>query len=101
MNENQIAVSQALIHYIFSRCLITVTTGITGGKTELPLELAEYLGTVKAAAQVPVCAGFGVREREQVKLINQYTDGVIVGSALIEALERGESAAAFLKELRL
>ncbi len=76
-------------------------TGITGGKTELPLELAEYLGTVKAAAQVPVCAGFGVREREQVKLINQYTDGVIVGSALIEALERGESAAAFLKELRL
>ena len=87
-------VSQGFV-YAVSR---TVITGVEAG---LPIELAEYLGAVKAAAQVPVCAGFGVREREQVKLINQYTDGVIVGSALVEALERGESAAAFLKALRL
>jgi len=75
-------------------------TGITGGGTGLPEELEAYLGAVKAAAQVPVCAGFGVRERAQVELIARYADGVIVGSALVEALERGDDPAAFLESLR-
>jgi len=75
-------------------------TGITGGGGELRDELAAYLATVSAASPLPVCAGFGVRDREQVMTIGQYADGVIVGSALIEALERGESPAAFLTSLR-
>src|SRR5690606_4569720 len=61
-------------------------TGITGGGA-LPAELAEYLSTVKAAsADIPVCVGFGVRERAQVELIGRHADGVIVGSALVEVL---------------
>ena len=75
-------------------------TGITGGETQLPAEVAQYLGAVKEIAPVPVCAGFGVRSRDQVELIARHADGVIVGSALVEALERGESPAAFLKGLR-
>jgi len=75
-------------------------TGITGGETGLPPDLAQYLGAVKKAARVPVCAGFGVRERAQVEQIARHADGVIVGSALVEALERGESPAAFLRGLR-
>lgn len=75
-------------------------TGITGGQTQLPVELAEYLAAVKESAPVPVCAGFGVRSRDQVELIGRHADGVIVGSALVEALERGESPAAFLRGLR-
>jgi len=75
-------------------------TGITGGTTGLPAELAEYLNTVREASDVPVCAGFGVRARDQVELIAEHADGVIVGSALVESLERGESPAAFLQNLR-
>ncbi len=76
-------------------------TGITGGGGgELRGELADYLATVSAASPLPVCAGFGVSDRQQVVTIGQHADGVIVGSALIEALERGESPAAFLKGLR-
>ena len=75
-------------------------TGITGGEAQLPVEVAQYLGAVKEIAPVPVCAGFGVRSRDQVELIAQHADGVIVGSALVEALERGESPAAFLRALR-
>lgn len=75
-------------------------TGITGAQTELPAALADYLAAVKQAAAVPVCAGFGVAERRQVELIARHADGVIVGSALVEALERGESPGAFLRALR-
>ncbi|HEY8520256.1 MAG TPA: tryptophan synthase subunit alpha [Gammaproteobacteria bacterium] len=74
-------------------------TGITGD-ARLPAELAEYLDAVKAASPIPVCAGFGVRRPEQVALVGAHADGVIVGSALVEALERGEDPGAFLRALR-
>jgi tryptophan synthase alpha chain len=75
-------------------------TGITGGSDELPAELTAYLARVKAASRLPVCAGFGVREARQVRQISAHADGVIVGSALVEALERGDDPAAFLRGLR-
>ena len=75
-------------------------TGITGAGSGLPAESADYLAAVAAASDLPVCAGFGVRTHEHVATIGAHADGVIVGSALIEALERGESAAAFLRALR-
>ena len=75
-------------------------TGITGGAADLPQTAVEYLANVSAASDLPVCAGFGVRSRKQVEEIGKHADGVIVGSALIEALERGESPGAFLTGLR-
>jgi len=75
-------------------------TGITGGHEGLPEEIAEYLAEVKRNSRLPVCAGFGVREKEQVELIGQHADGVIVGSALLEALEAGHSPGRFLAALR-
>jgi len=75
-------------------------TGITGGDAAFPAEAVEYLAAVGRASDLPVCAGFGVRSRDQVEEIGKHADGVIVGSALIEALERGESPAQFLAGLR-
>ena len=75
-------------------------TGITGEGAGLPAELASYLAAVKAATELPVCAGFGVRRAEQVALIGRHADGVIVGSALVEALERGADPKKFLESLR-
>ena len=75
-------------------------TGITGGESTFPAETSQYLAAVKAASQVPVCAGFGVRRPEQVATISRHADGVIVGSALVEVLERGEDPARFLRSLR-
>ncbi len=75
-------------------------TGITGGESTLPPDSAKYLAAVKAASSLPVCAGFGVRRAEQVRQIGALADGVIVGSALVEVLERGEDPAAFLNALR-
>ncbi len=75
-------------------------TGITGAGDGLPAELTSYLARVKAVSSLPVCAGFGVREASQVRQIAEFADGVIVGSALVEALERGDDPAEFLNALR-
>jgi len=55
---------------------------------------------VRAVSPVPVCAGFGIRSAEQVALMRGHVDGVVVGSALVEVLERREDPAAFIQSLR-
>jgi len=74
--------------------------GITGGTSELPDEVPAYLDRVKAQVDIPVCAGFGVRQAAQVKNLGKHADGVIVGSALVEQLEAGNDPVEFLKSLR-
>lgn len=75
-------------------------TGTTGKNVAVPQEVLDYFQRVKDISPVPVCAGFGIRGREQVALMAPYVDGVIVGSALVEVIERGEDPAAFLRSLR-
>jgi len=75
-------------------------TGTTGKSAAMPTDTLQYLARVRAAAKVPVCAGFGIRTREQVAALSGAVDGVIVGSALVEVLERGEPAQAWLASLR-
>ena len=80
---------------------LTGTTGMSKGpSTEVPLEVLEYMDRVKRCSGVPVCAGFGIRSREQVARFAGHVDGVVVGSALVEVLERGEDVGAFLRSLR-
>jgi tryptophan synthase alpha chain len=75
-------------------------TGITGGDAGLPADLAGYLDRVSAVSGIPVCAGFGIREASDVAAVGAHAAGAIVGSALVEVLERGEDPAGFLKSLR-
>jgi tryptophan synthase alpha chain len=80
---------------------MTGTTGThKGATTEVPPDVLEYMDRVKACSNVPVCAGFGIRSREQVARFAGHVDGVVVGSALVEALERGDDVRAFLRSLR-
>jgi tryptophan synthase alpha chain len=75
-------------------------TGTTGKAAEVPDTVLEYMDRVKRCSRVPVCAGFGIRVRAQVERFAPHVDGVVVGSALVEALERGEDVRAFLWSLR-
>lgn len=75
-------------------------TGTTGRNVAVPAEVIDYLDRVRGLAQVPVCAGFGIRTREQVERLRGHVDGVVVGSALVEVLERGEDPGAWLHKLR-
>jgi len=73
--------------------------GITGGRSELPAEVPAYLDRIKAMVDIPVCAGFGVRQAVQVATLGKHADGVIVGSALVEQLEAGNDPVEFLTSL--
>jgi tryptophan synthase alpha chain len=75
-------------------------TGTTGRNVAVPAAVLEYLDRVRAAAPLPVCAGFGIRNREQVERLRGHVDGVVVGSALVEVLERDEDPGEFLRALR-
>jgi tryptophan synthase alpha chain len=75
-------------------------TGTTGRRVAVPESMLQYLAAARHAARVPLCAGFGIRSREQVLRLAGSVDGVIVGSALVEVLERGEDPAVFLRSLR-
>jgi len=76
------------------------TKGTTGATTRFDQEVLDYLDRVKASSPLPVIAGFGVRERAQVLALSGHVDGVAVGTALIDAIDRGEDPAAFLDGLR-
>jgi len=75
-------------------------TGTTGTSAVDPVEIQAYLERVRALATVPVCAGFGIRSRDQIDALRGHVDGVVIGSALVEVLERGESPQHWLSSLR-
>jgi tryptophan synthase alpha chain len=75
-------------------------TGTTGKSAAVPDDVLDYMDRVRRCASVPVCAGFGIRSREQVARFAPHVDGVVVGSALVEVLERGDDVGAFLGSLR-
>lgn len=68
---------------------VTVT-GITGGRKEFSQDLAEFIKRVQNASYLPVLAGFGISEPSHVQEMNQYCDGVIVGSKIIDLYEQGD-----------
>jgi tryptophan synthase alpha chain len=78
---------------------VTVT-GITGGAAAAADNMLDYLDAVRSRASIPVCAGFGIRSAEQVSSLSPHVDGVIVGSALVEVMEKGGSIGEFLDSLQ-
>lgn len=66
--------------------------GVTGARKDLDPRIESFLQTVREASQVPIAVGFGISTREQVQTIQGLADGVVVGSALVEQIEKqGES----------
>jgi tryptophan synthase alpha chain len=61
-------------------------SGVTGARRSLPPGIARFLGEVRAASPVPVAVGFGVSRPEHARRLAPLADGVIVASALVDAL---------------
>jgi tryptophan synthase alpha chain len=62
-------------------------TGITGAAAPDAQKVAAAVGRIKGHTDLPVCVGFGVRTGEQAREIGKAADGVVVGSALVGAVE--------------
>lgn len=63
-------------------------TGITGSAAPNINDVRQQVERVKSQTTLPVAVGFGVRTAEQAQAIADYADGVVVGSALVGALEK-------------
>lgn len=77
-------------------------TGVTGTRQELPASLTEEVSALRAAVDLPVAVGFGISTPEQAARVADLAEGVIVGSAVIEAFRTGgiEGAGRLVRELR-
>ena len=73
-------------------------TGITGGDVDLST-VGEYLESIEQVSPVPVCAGFGISTREDLDVLRDHTDGAIIGSAVLRAIDAGTEPADFLRSL--
>ena len=76
-------------------------TGTTGAAVARQHDaVADYLGRVRALSRLPVLAGFGIRTPADVSALGAHADGVIVGSAVVEAIDGGEDPTELLRTLR-
>ena len=73
--------------------------GVTGIRSEITTDLEPIVSQIKKACDLPVAVGFGIHTPEQAKEISKISDGVIVGSAIVDIIaEHGENASDALKE---
>ncbi|WP_406676213.1 tryptophan synthase subunit alpha [Moorella sp. ACPs] len=69
-------------------------TGVTGAREGLPPGIAAYLARVRQTTDLPLGVGFGISNAEQARLLAPLCDGIIVGSAVVQALRKGGVPAA-------
>ncbi len=62
-------------------------TGVTGVRKNLSAGLKDNIKCLKEFTDKPVCVGFGVSSRAQVKYVQKIADGVIVGSAIVRKIK--------------
>jgi tryptophan synthase alpha chain len=82
-------------------------TGITGARAAVATDAAALVGRIKRWSKLPVAVGFGISNAEHVAQVAEFADAAVVGSAIVELIERAtpETApgvvARFIKGLRL
>jgi tryptophan synthase alpha chain len=78
-------------------------TGVTGARSVLPADLADFVARARDVATTPLAVGFGIARPEQARAVGALADGVIVGSALIKAVAEAHdpvtAAASLVREL--
>jgi tryptophan synthase alpha chain len=63
-------------------------TGITGSAAPVVSDVQAQVARIKASTKLPVAVGFGVRTGEQAKALAKGADGVVVGSAIVTAIQQ-------------
>lgn len=64
------------------------TTGVTGARAELPPDLSEFIARVRTHTDLPLAVGFGISTPQMVQSVANISDGVVVGSAILKAVQQ-------------
>ena len=70
--------------------------GVTGVRSDVPMELPDTIARLRQATALPVCVGFGISTADQAKAVGRLADGIVVGSAIVQAAGKSVDAAADL-----
>jgi tryptophan synthase alpha chain len=94
----QIARSSTGFVYAVSR------TGVTGARQKMPEDAPKLVGRLRRYTSLPVAVGFGISTAEQFRAVGEFADAAVVGSAIVETIERNpgkeaESVAQFVRQL--
>jgi tryptophan synthase alpha chain len=94
------SVSTGFIYYVS-------LTGVTGARESLPETVEASVNKIRKATNKPIAVGFGISTAEQAKRIASFADGVIVGSAIVNVIEKNldkpdliEAVSGFVKTLK-
>ncbi len=79
-------------------------TGVTGARQQMPEDAPKLVGRLRRYTDLPVAVGFGISTAAQIKAVGEFADAAVVGSAIVEIIERNpgkeaESVAQFIKQL--
>ena len=84
--------AEGFVYYIMVR-------GVTGIRKEVSADLGTHVRRLRACTRLPIAVGFGVSSGRQARAAGQSVDGVVVGSALVQAAARG-NLRKLVRELR-
>jgi tryptophan synthase alpha chain len=62
--------------------------GVTGARKAIRTGVAPLVGRIRQHTDLPVLVGFGISRREHVEEVGRFADGVVVASALLDAIDR-------------
>lgn len=64
--------------------------GVTGPRESLNLEVIEIIKKIKEITRIPVALGFGISNKDQIKQVKEYIDGIIIGSFFLQKVINGK-----------
>lgn len=93
-NRMQLAAEKAsgFIYYVS-------VAGITGARRELSGTIQKYISKIKQFTPLPVGVGFGISTPEQAREASKWADGVIVGSAIVNVIEKNQGLPGLAKKV--
>src|SRR5438552_6652394 len=79
-------------------------TGVTGAQKELPQDAQKLGQRLRKFTKLPIAVGFGISAPEQFASVGKYADAAVVGSAIVQLIERSpgkeaQAVAEFVKQL--
>jgi tryptophan synthase alpha chain len=74
-------------------------TGITGARKQLPVEMKDLIDNVRKHTKLPIAAGFGISRPEHLTALRGTADAAIVGSAIVDKIDKGADPVVLVKEL--
>ena len=73
--------SSGFIYYITLR-------GVTGSSHLDEKEIEKNIDYIKSITTTPVMAGFGIKSKDDVQLLSSFSDGVVIGSSIVELIHK-------------